>query len=120
MSLGETASKSSRHCFVKRSCNRQVWKERSAEGSLPSAARKVMLTETAALTTVTLCCGLQYWSMSSTSPGRKMGFAVGGTVQTREAGPAPKTLQCGRNQEAEDPMEVQAWEHSTAVFSAFN
>lgn len=94
--------------------------EGSAGVSLPSAARKVMLTETAALTTVMLCCGLQYWSMSSRSPRHKMGFAVGGTAQTQEAGPAPKTLQCRCNQEAEDPMEVQVWEHSTAVFLAFN
>lgn len=97
-----------------------MWEEESAGVSLPSAAREVMLTETAALTTMMLCCGLQDWSMSSRSPSHEMGFAVGGTVQTQEAGPAPKTLQCRCNQEAEHPMEVQVWEHSTAAFSAFN
>lgn len=97
-----------------------MWEEGSAGVSLPSAARRVMLTETAALTTMMLCCGLQYWSMSSRSPSHKMGFAVDGTVQTQEAGSAPKTLPCRYNQEAEDPIEVQVWEHSTALFSAFN
>lgn len=98
-----------------------MWEEGSAGVSLSSAARRVMLTETAALTTVMLCCGLQYWSMSSTSSSHKMGLAVSGTeTNHREAGPAPKTLQCRCNQEAEDPVEVQVWEHSIAVFSAFN
>ena len=72
----------------------KVWEERSTGVSLPSAVRKAMLTETAVLTTEMLCYGLQYWSMFSRSPSHKGGFALGGTVQTQEAVPGPKTLQC--------------------------
>lgn len=80
--------------LLREAASRQVWEERSAGVSLPSAVGKAMQTETAALTTVMLCYGLQYWSTFSRSPSHKVGFDLGGTIQTQVVVPDPKTLQC--------------------------
>lgn len=69
--------------------------------------------------------------MFSRSPSHKVGFALDDTIQIQEAVPGPKTLQCRcktrgdsrvdmETGKQKDPMTVWVWDHSTAVFSAFN
>lgn len=69
--------------------------------------------------------------MFSRSPSHKVGFALDDTTQIQEAVPCPKTLQCRCKRRGDsrvdvetgkqkDPMTVWVWDHSTAVFSAFN
>jgi len=81
--------------LLREAASRQMWEEKSAGVSLRSAVRKATLTETAALTTVMLCCGLQYWSVFSRSPNHKVCFALGGTIQTQETVPCPKPCSVG-------------------------
>lgn len=76
--------------LLREAASRHTWEERSDGVFLPDAVRIAVLRETAALTTVMLCCGLHYYSLLCRNPSGAAGFAVVGAVQTHEA----KTLQC--------------------------
>lgn len=75
--------------LLREAASRHTWEERSDGVFLPDAVRIAVLREAAALTTVMLCC-----SLLCRNPSGAAGFAVVGAVQTHEAIPGPKTLQC--------------------------